>query len=64
MLSPENISKIDQGIALMREFYPPALWALYESSQEQGFSESQAMEIVKHWLTCSFGQITATGNET
>lgn len=50
MLNPKQASALDQSIAMMREFYPAAMWALYEGSLEKGFTQEQAMDIAKHWL--------------
>lgn len=49
-MTPEEISKFDQNLATLAEFFPRCAWSLFQGFKAQGFSESQAMELVNTWL--------------
>lgn len=56
MLNAKDSAAFDQGIAMMREFYPAGLWAVYSGCKEIGFTEAQAMDLARHWLLCTIGR--------
>lgn len=47
MLDEKITAALDQGIAAISEMCPPLWWGLYEGCKKQGFSDDQAMEILK-----------------
>lgn len=52
MLDPKSISNFEQGIAAVREVFPPGMRAVYEGCLEHGFTDVQAFEAAKHWMFC------------
>ncbi len=45
-MTPEDVSKMDQGFAVMAETLPTYLYRLYKNCLGEGFNEHQAMRIV------------------
>ncbi len=41
----------DRKLAELRDFLPALWWALYSGCLEKGFSEIQALELVKVFIT-------------
>jgi hypothetical protein len=50
VLNPNDVAKFDQALAMIGEFYPASLWAMYSGCLERGFSEQQAMSLTVQWL--------------
>ena len=53
-LTPEAVEFIRQGDELrtrFSDFVPKAWWGLYSGLRNEGFSEEQAMDLLRHWIT-------------
>ena len=46
---------IDQTAALIRDTIPPLWYGLYSRLQEEGFTEQQAMELLKIYIISCHG---------
>ena len=46
-MTPQQKAEFDQKLAEHREILPGIWWALYSGSVEKGFSEEQAMDLLK-----------------
>jgi len=44
-------AKLDQSSALLAEMLPPLWWGIYKACVDEGFTESQALELVKTYLS-------------
>jgi hypothetical protein len=55
MFDPNNYTKaeFDQQVASIRDELPSCWWALYKGCMEKGFSEIQALELLKTWISRS-----------
>lgn len=52
-LDPKEAAKMDQAMAAVTEMFPPLWRGLYTRLVSQGFSEFQALELVKAYITAS-----------
>lgn len=50
VLDDEMRSELEQAQAVLTETLPPLLWGMYEALKKQGFTESQAMDLVNTYL--------------
>ena len=50
MLSDEMRAQVEQELMFMKEILPKAWWGLYEGCVKEGFSEVQALELVKAYI--------------
>ena len=46
-MTPEEQSKFEQGVAMLGDTLPPLWWRLYCNCKEQGFTEEQAMLLLR-----------------
>lgn len=46
-----NLHELDQSIATIVEMFPIMWWGLYNGCVKQGFTEYQALELVKAYIT-------------
>ena len=51
MLDEKMRAQLDQSSALLAEMLPPLWWGLYRACVDEGFTESQALELVKTYLS-------------
>lgn len=51
MLDDKVKAKLDQSSALLAEMLPPLWWGIYKACVDEGFTESQALELVKTYLS-------------
>lgn len=54
MLNDKERADIDQGIAMLSEFYPAQWRSMYNGLIKHEFTEAQAMELLKTYIatTC------------
>ena len=52
-MDPKQRAEFDQNMALMLDFVPTAWWQLYVRLIAEGFTESQAMDLVKTYVTAT-----------
>ena len=50
MLDAKVRAEIDQSFEMMVEIFPPLWRGLFEGCREKGFTEEQAMELVKTYI--------------
>jgi hypothetical protein len=55
MLNDKIRSECEQGRALLSETSPPLWWSIYSSCKDCGFTEQQAMDLVKAMVSSMFG---------
>ena len=49
-LDAQQNAEMDQNITTVAEMYPRLWWALFDKLKEQGFTEGQAIELVKEYI--------------
>ncbi len=54
-MKPIDIAELDQVTKLMGESFPPLWWNMFSNCKKEGFTEPQAMELVKTFITSFFG---------
>ena len=59
-MTPKESSELDQALATMVDLIPRGAKGMYDGFIEQGFTESQAMELTKVWVANPFS--TGSGN--
>ena len=59
MLDAKKRAALDQGLALMLDFFPVQWRQLYLRLIEEGFQEPQALELVKTYIKASCGTTSA-----
>ena len=42
--------QFDQSSAELADMFPPQWWRLYSNLQKEGFTPSEALELVKMWI--------------
>ncbi len=52
---PKDLAGFDQAIKLMSDSFPPLWWNMFNNCKKEGFTEPQAMELVKTFITSFFG---------
>jgi len=50
MLDPKMAAEIEQGVAAIRELFPPVWRALSQECLKEGFTEAEAMDLVKTYI--------------
>lgn len=50
MLNNKMRAELDQSCSMMCELFPPLWYGLYVALLDQGFLESQALELVKVYI--------------
>lgn len=50
-MTPEEIAKLDQSMKLIVDTFPPMWRSMYKSCIQEGFTESQAMDILKTYIS-------------
>lgn len=50
MLDERQNAEMDQNISNLAETYPRLWWAMFDSLKDRGFTESQALELVKEYI--------------
>ena len=55
MIDPKDIASMDQSGKLLADILPSMWRGLYTGCIEQGFSEPQAMDLLKTYIRASFG---------
>lgn len=58
MLTPRDISMIEQGTAEIRDHLAPMLFSLYESFIKAGFDDSQAMKLTSGFMAALIGSVS------
>jgi hypothetical protein len=53
MIDAKKRAELDQSLALMLEFYPIQWRQMYLRLVEEGFNETQALELVKTYIKAS-----------
>lgn len=46
----KDLQRLEQGFATLGDIYPPLWRRMYGNCISEGFSEMQAMELVKTWI--------------
>ena len=59
MIDDKKRAELDQGLALMLDFFPVQWRQLYLRLIEEGFQETQALELVKTYIKASCGTSSA-----
>jgi hypothetical protein len=57
MLDAKQRAEFDQSVAQFAELFPAVCWQAFERLKVEGFSEVQAMEIVKTYVLATFGKV-------
>jgi len=55
MIDAKKRAELDQGMALMLDYFPAQWRQLYLRLMEEGFQELQALELVKTYIKASCG---------
>lgn len=55
MIDDQKRAELDQGLALMLDFFPTQWRQLYLRLIEEGFQETQSLELVKTYIKASCG---------
>jgi hypothetical protein len=50
MLDPRKAAEYEQSTMTLGEVLPPMWWRIYRGCIAQGFSEAQALELVKTYI--------------
>ena len=50
MIDPKQQADLDQAAAFLAEAIPPTCRSIYTGLIQEGFTEAQAMDLVKTWL--------------
>jgi len=50
MLNAKQRAMMDQSIAALSEMLPDLWWGLFQGCVEKGFSEEQAIELIKQYV--------------
>lgn len=50
MLDPKELAELDQEASMLCESLPSLWWGLYKGCKYKGFSEEQALELVKTFV--------------
>jgi hypothetical protein len=51
MLNEREQSDVDQSLAMLADTLPPAVYRFYRNSITEGFTDEQALELAKIFLT-------------
>lgn len=49
-ITPEMIAAADQACKAAIDLLPPLWWGLYQECKQQGFTNYEALELVKTWI--------------
>lgn len=55
MLTPQQAADAEQAMSMVRDLFPAHWRGLYRGMLEQGFDESQALELLKVYVIASCG---------
>lgn len=51
-MNANEIHKMSQAAADLREHFVPSLWSYYDALVKQGFTEEQAFNLTKTYMKC------------
>lgn len=51
MVTPEESAKFDQSSAFIADSFPETWWRMFSNLKNKGFSEEQALDILKTYIT-------------
>ena len=54
MLTPEQLSQLDQEAATIIDHFPSFWWGLFKGCTDKGFTREEALELVKTQIRGSF----------
>lgn len=56
-MGAKEIAEYDQAIKLMSDSFPPLWWSMFTNCKKEGFTDAQAMELVKTFIISFFGGV-------
>lgn len=59
----QHVQEMDQARTSFVTTISPACWSLYSALVEEGFSQEQAMDLVKEWLRTMFSPTRDSGSD-